>query len=311
MRDDTRSGRRDPRLAGVLAWGRKASARLAQRRAAQLGLPVRWLEDGPLRSFLPGPQYAPLSILVDDEGVPYDALHPSALETLLNSTEDLLDGDATGQTELAQALILEHGLSKYNHAPSLARWRKATGHPLLRRGDRHRILVVDQTAGDLSIACGAATARSFDQMLAAAQSEHPDATVYVKTHPEVSMGRKQGHFADLQDNERVVVLRHPIEPLSLIREMDQVFVVSSGVGFEAMMAGKPVTCFGLPWYAGWGATADRQLVARRTRRRTVDELFAAAYLRCARYLNPETHRRGTVFDVIHWLARQRRLAGLV
>jgi len=81
--------------------------------------------------------------------------------------------------------------------------------------------------------------------------------------------------------------------------------VTSTMGFEALLAGKPVSVFGLPWYAGWGATDDRQVCARRTRKRTVDELFAAAYFHYTRYLDPVTHQRGTIFDVIEWLVRQR------
>lgn len=308
---DGRGARRHPRLAGVLAWGRKPSARQAERQAARLGLPVRWLEDGFLRSFFPGPQHPPLSLLVDDEGVHYDAARPSALESLLNSAEPLLASDLAEQTTRARALIDAHGLSKYNHAPSLRRRHAVTGPPLLRSRDRHRILLVDQTAGDLSIAHGGASARHFADMLRAALREHPRATVYVKAHPEVSLGRKQGHFSHLRDSERVAVLREAIEPRSLIAEMDQVFVVTSTLGFEALLAGKPVTCFGQPWYAGWGLTDDRQVIARRRQRRDVDELFAAAYLRGARYLDPQTQARGTVFDVIHWLVRQRRMAGLV
>lgn len=308
---DARSATRHPRLMGVLAWGRKASARQAERRANRLGLPVRWLEDGLLRSFLPGPQHPPLSLLVDDEGVPYDAARPSALESLLNSAEHLLAGGMAEQAARARALIDRHGLSKYNHAPSLRRRHTVAGCAALRQGDRQRILLVDQTAGDLSIAHGGAGPQRFAAMLRAALEEHPRATVYVKTHPEVSLGRKRGHFTHLRDSDRVVVLHEPIEPRSLIVEMDQVFVVTSTLGFEALLAGKPVTCFGRPWYAGWGVTQDREVMARRSRHRDVDELFAAAYLRGARYFNPETHGRGTVFDVIHWLIRQRRMAGLV
>lgn len=311
---DGRRTRRHPRLAGVLAWGRKPSARQAEHHAARLGLPVRWIEDGFLRSFLPGPQHAPLSLLVDDEGVHYDATRPCALESRLKSADDVLAHGAAEQVARARALIQAHGLSKYNHAPSLRRWQAVRGHTALRRGDRHRILLVDQTAGDLSIAFGGAHERHFAAMLYAALSEHPDATVYIKTHPEVSAGRKRGHYAQRRDkrldDERVVLLRDAIEPQSLLREMDEVFVVSSTLGFEALLAGKPVTCFGLPWYAGWGLTQDRQRIARRTRRRTLDELFAAAYLHGARYLNPQTHAPGTVFDVLHWLIRQRQWAGL-
>lgn len=301
-------------LAGVLAWGRKPSADRAQAWAARRRLPVLRLEDGFLRSFGTGDRFPPLSIVVDEVGIYYDSTRPSALENLLQSEVDVLAGHEATVAQ-ARALMQRHGLSKYNHAPPLAQveaQQAAQGlPPLLRPQDHQRVLVVDQTAGDLSIALGGASAQTFADMLAAALAEHPQATVYVKTHPEVSAGRKGGHFGALGNSDRVVVLRQAIEPASLLREMDHVYVVSSTLGFEALLAGKPVTCFGLPWYAGWGATQDRQRCPRRTRTRSVDELFAAAYLHHARYLNPDTLQRGTILDVIHWLARQRQRAGLL
>lgn len=308
---DGRLAQRDARLAGVLAWGRKPSALRAAWRAADLRLPLLRLEDGFLRSFLPGQQHPPLSLVLDDTGIYYDSTRPSALERLLESPEDLLANGAADDVARARALMAEHGLSKYNHAPPLAQVQAALGRPLLHPTDAERVLVVDQTAGDMSIALGGASAQTFADMLAAALANHPRATVYVKTHPETASGRKGGHFAALAGSERVVLLRQAIEPLSLLRAVDHVYVVSSTLGFEALLAGKPVHCFGLPWYAGWGATVDALRCERRTRRRGVDELFAAAYLRYARYLNPETHERGSIFDVIAWLVRQRRMAGLL
>src|SRR3546814_14344093 len=94
-------------------------------------------------------------------------------------------------------------------------------------------------------------------MLAAARAEHPEATIYVKTHPEVSSGRKAGYLSHIQNDERTVVLRDAVNPLSLIAQMDHVYVVTSTMGFEALLAGKPVTCFGLPWYAGWRSEERR------------------------------------------------------
>lgn len=263
-----------------------------------------------MRSFGTGDRFPPLSIVVDDVGIYYDSTQSSALERLLESEADVLAGHEALATE-AHARILRHGLSKYNHAPPLAELEAALGQPLLRPADRGRVLVVDQTAGDLSIALGGASAATFEAMLQTALTEHPQATVYVKTHPEVSAGRKGGHFAHLRNSERVVVLRQAIEPLSLLQHMDAVLVATSTMGFEALLADKPVTCFGAPWYAGWGATQDRlprSYFPRRSRQRTVAELFAAAYLHYARYLDPVTHQRGTILDVIDWLVRQRQMA---
>jgi len=93
----------------------------------------------------------------------------------------------------------------------------------------------------------------------------------------------------------------------LIEQMDKVYVVTSTMGFEALLAGKSVSVFGVPWYAGWGVTDDRQACIRRTRKRSINELFSGAYFHYTRYLNPLTHQRGTIFDVIDWLIRQREI----
>ncbi|MCF8709477.1 capsular polysaccharide biosynthesis protein [Rhizorhapis sp. SPR117] len=290
----------------IAGWGMKPSGRRAAALARKHHLPLLNLEDGFLRSFGTGDLFPPLSLVVDDAGIYYDSTRPSALENLLNSEAGLLNGFSE-QVEVAKRMVLKHALSKYNHAPNM-------DTALLRTTDRQRVLVVDQTLGDLSISLGAAREESFAEMLAAARAENPDATIYVKTHPEVSSGRKSGHYNAICDDDRTVVLRSAINPLSLIEHMDRVYVVTSTLGFEALLAGKQVTCFGMPWYAGWGATDDRMACPRRTVRRSVDELFAAGYFHYLRYLDPVTHQRGTIFDVIDWLIRQRetdqRLHGL-
>ena len=282
----------------VAGWGRKKSGLRAERWAKKYTMPCWRLEDGFLRSFGTGHRFPALSLVVDDAGIYYDSRSPSALENLLVSDTDVLAGIGP-QVQLARSLILKHRLSKYNHAPMLV-------PACLRADDVQRVLVVDQTHGDLSVGFGGATAQSFTAMLEAALAENPQATVYVKTHPEVSAGRKSGYLTKLQDDARTVVLREAINPLSLIEQMDRVYVVTSTMGFEALLAGKPVRVFGMPWYAGWGATEDEHICARRTRLRSVDELFAAAYFHYARYLNPVTHARGSIFDVINWLVLQRQ-----
>jgi capsular polysaccharide export protein len=90
--------------------------------------------------------------------------------------------------------------------------------------------------------------------------------------------------------------------------MDRVYTVTSQMGFEALLLGKPVTCFGVPFYSGWGVTDDRTVQPRRTRKRSVEEIFIAAYMNYCRYLDPATACQGTIFDVIEHLGRQRRMA---
>jgi capsular polysaccharide export protein len=71
--------------------------------------------------------------------------------------------------------------------------------------------------------------------------------------------------------------------------VDEVHVNTSLAGFEALLRGKGVTTYGVPFYAGWGLTHDLGPVpGRRTARRSLDELVAATLLLYPRYLDPIT-----------------------
>lgn len=283
----------------MIGWGAKASGRRAEALAASRKLPCFRLEDGFLRSFRPGQDSPGLSLVVDSQGIYYDATRPSDLESLLASNKNLFEGFDKEQVNKAIELIITHEISKYNHAPPLS-------VSSLRSNDHSRILIVDQTQGDVSVSLGMADEQTFHDMVETALVENPRATIYIKTHPEVSSGNKQGYLSDWPAHPRIIMLREAANPINLFAHMDGVYVVSSTLGFEALLAGKSVVVFGMPWYAGWGVTDDRQHCQRRTRTRTVKEMFVAAYFHYTRYLNPETYQPGSIFDVIGWLVRQKK-----
>jgi len=290
----------------VLGWGLRPSTDKARTLAKRLGLPYVALEDGFLRSFGTGDHFPPLAMVRDDTGIYYDSRSASALENLLNSDRDLCAG-IEGDLDRALSGVVANGLTKYNHAPDWQVTESATESAVALPVGR-RVLIIDQTAGDMSVSCGGASEETFAAMLNAARQENPDATVFVKTHPEVSSGRKGGYLTHVQNDEHTVVLRQAINPASLLTHMDHVYVVSSTMGFEALLHGKSVSCFGVPWYAGWGVTDDRQPCARRVRTRSVRELFAAAYWHYTTYINPTTHTPGTIHDVIDWLVHQKQMS---
>ena len=120
-------------LTATLGWGRRKYARRARRVAQAKGIPFLCLEDGFLRSVGLGSTEPPLSIVVDDLGIYYDATHPSRLDSLIARP---LTGRETAR---ARAIIMawRNGrVSKYNYAPDHA-------------GDlpERYVLVVDQTWG--------------------------------------------------------------------------------------------------------------------------------------------------------------------
>lgn len=287
----------------LVTWGKGKLSHCAEYSASKNKQSILMrLEDGFLRSLRCGKDASSISLIIDKTGIYYDSYCSSDLEILLNFENDFFSDRSIAEV---QKKIISYKISKYNHATDL-------NDRVLRGDDTSRVLVVDQTYGDMSVKYGNASEKSFSQMLDAARTENPSATIYVKTHPEVTSRRKKGYLTNIQEGERVVIIRDDVNPIDLIQQMDKVYVVTSQMGFEALMCGKPVVTFGVPWYAGWGVTDDRVRNSlawvRRTKKRTVDELFAAAYIHYTHYLNPFTHQRGNIFDVIEWLILQKKMA---
>src|SRR5690606_987596 len=184
--------------------------------------------DGFLRSVGLGVSGAPpLSIVVDELGIYYDATRPSALERLLEEDPEGALPVLVGRARSAIDAIVAAGLSKYNHAPD---------RPLPPAGPGGRVLVVDQTAGDLSIALGCPHPGGFEAMLTAALDENPGAEVCVKTHPDVLSGRRRGALPSRLRDARVRLLTEPCAPQALLREVDRVYAMTSLMGFEALLA---------------------------------------------------------------------------
>jgi capsular polysaccharide export protein len=71
----------------------------------------------------------------------------------------------------------------------------------------------------------------------------------------------------------------------LLMAVDEVHVLTSLAGFEALLRGKPVTCYGQQFYSGWGLTHDLFPNARRCRSLTLDELVAVALIKYPLYLS--------------------------
>jgi capsular polysaccharide export protein len=283
----------------VVGWGKKDSSQIARDYAERHELPYLGIEDGFLRSVGLGVEgHAPCSLVLDDLGIYYDATCESRLEAWLNADDFAPQASELARAERCMAQIRELRLSKYNHTPrDFALPPRTPGRP--------RVLVADQTHGDMSVVLGLVSEASFRAMLDAAQRENPGAEVFVKGHPDVLAGKKRGYLQELAPSLGVPVIAESCNPIALLEQVDKVYVATSQLGFEALMLDKPVSCFGAPFYSGWGLTEDRLRVVRRQRRRSVSELFVAAYLRYPRYIDPDTGRRCELEDTIRYLAARR------
>ena len=188
---------------------------------------------------------------------------------------------------------------------------KGTGTDEEWKANGRYVLVADQTFGDASIRYGLAGPESFQRMLQAALDENPGCTVLIKIHPDVWAGRKKGYFdpAALSRTARVKVLAEDVHPVRLIQDAEAIYTVTSQIGFEGLLWGKPVRTFGMPFYAGWGLTQDELPPPPRRKKVAIEQLVHAALVDYPRYINPETGNRCEVEDVLAHLALQRRMRG--
>ena len=280
----------------LLAWGRRPSALRVEQLGQRWKLPVLHLEDGLLRSLAKGRGHPPLALMVDDLGVHFDATQPCRLE---QRVAEPIGSEQARRARLLQGLWCDLRLSKVNPAKESPTPRQPF------------VLVVDQSAGDCSIALGLAGPQSFKQMLLEALRDHPDCAVVVKVHPDVIHGRARGHFhrQDLQ-HPRIHLCADGLHPAALLEQARAVYVVTSQMGFEALLWGRPVHCFGMPFYAGWGLTRDR-LPAPPRRRNGVglEALVHAALVAGTRCVDPHQHRPCSIEELMRAIGLQRQMQG--
>ena len=178
------------------------------------------------------------------------------------------------------------------------------------RIDEPIVLVVDQTRDDASVRFGAMVEQDFVDMLDAAIDENPHARVVVKSHPDVISGRRQGYLTQRARQRGTEIMAEPFNPLSVLKLVSKVYCGTSQLGFEALLCDKPVSLFGLPFYAGWGATDDRKVIPRRKTKRNVEQLFFAAYDWYTRYCNPVTGERWSLEQCLRHVILQRKYFAL-
>jgi capsular polysaccharide export protein len=254
------------------------------------------VEDGFLRSAGLGAALArPLSWVFDDLGLHIDPSRPSRLEKILDCIA-LTQDECDSARQLIDAII-EAGVSKYNLlSPAQAARVFSKGRPV--------VLVPGQVEDDASIHWGAPDVKTNLGLLEAVRAARPDAHLIYKPHPDVVAGLRrkglhEGRAARIADQ----VITYG-DTVALLPSVDEVHVMTSLAGFEALLRGRPVTCWGQPFYAGWGLTEDMLPIQRRMRRLTIEELAVGTLIHYPRYLHPNGGA-ATALEVVALFSRWR------
>jgi capsular polysaccharide export protein len=264
--------------AAVAVWRAKVPAETSSE-LERTGATLVEVEDGFLRSQGLGADcIPPLSITVDRLGAYFDPACASELECLLQEGE--FDEPLLERAAELRRLIVEAGLGKYGQ-----------GSAVLDRpaGERRHILVPGQVEDDRAVTAGGCGLVSNLELLKRVRVQAPEAYILYKPHPDVIAGHRQGAIPQAACLEQADQIVGDLPISSLIAMVDEIHVNTSLAGFEALLREKPVTTYGVPFYAGWGLTRDLGPVpSRRTTARTLDQLVAATLLLYPRYLDPVT-----------------------
>ncbi|TVQ52960.1 MAG: beta-3-deoxy-D-manno-oct-2-ulosonic acid transferase [Rhodobacteraceae bacterium] len=305
------------RLVGMTRWKRRCLAPFltgpdgpptAGRATDGKGGAVRWgagtdeeteaytfrVEDGFLRSVGLGLRHTPPLSLTIHAGPPhFDATRSNAFETTVSDA--LFTSDLLARAARLRAAIACLGVTKYNLGGV---------EPLPDAQGREAVLVPGQVATDASIRLGARSVRTDLALLEAARARFPDAFLLYKPHPDVATGLREGAAAPEAVARLADATVVRADMAACLAWCDRVATITSLTGFEALLRGRAATCFGRPFYAGWGLTDDADPPPR-TRRLTLDELVAATLILHPVYVDPATRLPCPPEIAVATLARQR------
>lgn len=302
-----------------LVWGLAARQRVTQLLSKKLEMegkrttqnrtaPNIWcMEDGFIRSNgLGATLLAPLSVVVDKLGIYYDATKASDLERLIAQCQPLTQEQSSRVTQLHQKLLSQR-VSKYHVGQpttlSIPQFDKGLA--------RSVILVVGQVEDDLSVQYCGSSIKTNSALIESVRLNNPNAYLIYKPHPDVEAGLRTGKVSD-SVLKQVDDVAYDVAMPDCLDVVDEVHTISSLTGFEALLRGKSVFCYGLPFYAGWGLTTEldahvypkADLLQRRRNARsslTLEQLIHCTLIEYPLYRLPEGYGYAQVEQVIDYL----------
>lgn len=264
----------------ILSWGKRGE-REAQKLSKQTMVRVWQIEDGFLRSFGLGSDFnRPSSLVIDTKGIYYDPNAVSDLENILNDhqfTESEIQQAAKFQKKYAKSSISKYVLNSHQ---SLLLPEKIT----------KSILIPGQVEDDASILKGTIDITTNEQLIIAVRIVNPDAYLIYKPHPDVLSGNRKGAVKTRITEEYCDKVEIQASISHCLKAVDEVHTMTSLTGFEGLLHGCKVHCYGLPFYAGWGLTQDRYKCNRRNAQRSLLELIYASYFLYPIYYDWDTEQ---------------------
>lgn len=182
----------------------------------------------------------------------------------------------------------------------------ASPYKLFTPGGRKRIVIIEQSRKTkLELRKVFAAEETFLQMVRDAKEQHPGAAFFLLQPPSVLSGKKKGYLKKFAQENGIQIISEQVSSFSILAQADEVYTVSAKIGIDAVLLGKTVHCYGMPYYAGWGLTKDKVICVRRNIKVKREELFAALCLFFTRYLHPITKEPSHFQAIVRLILLQR------
>lgn len=276
----------------IIIWGTVEPAALlslAQKRS----FPIWRMEDGFIRSRGLGAHHIPPRSLIFDrsDSFYFMAEKASEMETYL-ATHNFSSQERETARQMIDKII-EHRLTKYN-------LRESTPPPI-KNQEGQNILVFGQCEDDQSIIFGSPKIKLNTDLLEQVMADFPEADIYFRPHPDVTAGLRPRLSDERTLGDKITILDGPLDIWGHLDSFNSVCVLTSLAGFEALLRGKTVHTYGLPFYAGWNLTEDWLTCERRGRSLQLEDAFYAAYIAAPVYFDPETGAQQSLEQTIDYL----------
>ena len=277
-------------------WGMKSSGnRLRNEKRKLKTSKLFFLEDGFIHSFCIRKKRIPLSICIDKSGIYYNSKSQSQLFRFI---EEKLSQKENLRSKQIIKLWKEYGISKYNYP-------KFVSPP-----ENPFILLIDQTDGDLSIKYGDANKKTFQEMFMFALKKWPNHKIIIKIHPDVLTSQKRGCLdIDFCRKKNAIIIFDYGQVNKLIEKSSAICVVTSQVGFEALIYGKEVHVFGNPFYSGFGLTIDHNIsrIKKRKSNISLEQLVYGSLIKYQIYLDPRNKKICEIEEIMEFVYKQRKI----
>jgi len=263
------------------------------------------VEDGFIRSVgLGGDLFSPMSLVFDKKGIHYDYSKPSDLEELLQ-TRVVNDEELSRAIELIKDIKIKK-ISKYNIKTERVFLDKTNSLK------KRIILVLGQVETDNSIIYGVPNdgiQKTNYSLVCQVKKDYPNDYIIYKPHPDLENNLRSRGVEEVLIKNIADSIAHKIAINDLFEICDRVAVFTSLGGFEALIRNIPVTCYGLPFYSGWGLTEDKfinnLLKGRRTRKLKLEELVYIAIIEYPYYVSLRLNCNTEVEDIVNEIYTNR------